>query len=448
MHAVYHTTKHWPFFARDVMKKSLSVYLALAIVSLFLWFEFGVGPVVIRPFDGLLFIGLGGALAVASMQGKIKNLYIADFQWVYLALTTYVIVNGLVFSGAGAAFKELLQKSEYVFLMLAIGALTRHPRRRRLFVWTLVIGCALAAIATAGWHVANGHLVDYKRLSELKLVFGLFAYFMVAYLVVSSGTPALGLVGGLGAFYLMLLSGERKGWLAFAAGIAFLYIAMRRRSILKSLLRGHLSLKGVVLVAVVLAGGVLVGSGSSSGYVVGQIQTLSDMWSSLEGRGIQFRQGQSLSNQVRLFLLQFTIETVKAHPWWGIGVGEFKEAIQFAAPGEMFVKGAHSEYQRYAVETGLTGLGLYLLTWALMIRRAWRVVRRTDLAKQTETALVVGLVVYGAVINLFLGGGALNILFLVLPAGLLQGILNEEKQRASRHAFRHDASAPGATVPA
>jgi O-antigen ligase len=201
-----------------------------------------------------------------------------------------------------------------------------------------------------------------------------------------------------------------------------------------------------VLVAVVLAGGVLVGS--SSGYVVGQIQTLSDMWSSLKGGGIQFRQGQSLSNQVRLFLLQFTIETVKAHPWWGIGVGEFKEAIQFAAPGERFVKGSHSEYQRYAVETGLTGLGLYLLTWALMIRRAWRVVRRTDLAKQTETALVVGLVVYGAVINLFLGGGALNILFLVLPAGLLQGILNEEKQRASRRASRRNASAPGATVPA
>jgi O-antigen ligase len=401
---------------------------------------------VIRPFDGLLFIGLGGALAVASMQGKIKNLYIADFQWVYLALTTYVIVNGLVFSGAGAAFKELLQKSEYVFLMLAIGALTRHPRRRRLFVWTLVIGCALAAIATAGWHVANGHLVSYKRLSEPKLAFGLFAYFMVTYLVVSSRTSALGLVGGLGAFSLMLLSGERKGWLAFAAGIAFLYIAMRRGSILKTLLRGRLSLKGVVLVAVVLAGGVLVGS--SSGYVVGQIQTLSDMWSSLKGGGIQFRQGQSLSNQVRLFLLQFTIETVKAHPWWGIGVGEFKEAIQFAAPGERFVKGSHSEYQRYAVETGLTGLGLYLLTWALMIRRAWRVVRRTDLAKQTETALVVGLVVYGAVINLFLGGGALNILFLVLPAGLLQGILNEEKQRASRRASRRNASAPGATVPA
>jgi O-antigen ligase len=427
------------------MKKSLSVYLALAIVSLFLWFEFRVGPVVIRPFDGLLFIGLGGALAAASMQGKIKNLYIADFQWVYLALTTYVIVNGLVFSGAGAAFKELLQKSEYVFLMLAIGALTRHPRRRRLFVWTLVIGCALAAIATAGWHVANGHLVSYKRLSEPKLAFGLFAYFMVTYLVVSSRTSALGLVGGLGAFPLMLLSGERKGWLAFAAGIAFLYIAMRRGSILKTLLRGRLSLKGVVLVAVVLAGGVLVGS--SSGYVVGQIQTLSDMWSSLEGEGIQFRQGQSLSNQVRLFLLQFTIETVKAHPWWGIGVGEFKEAIQFAAPGEMFVSGAHSEYQRYAVETGLTGLGLYLLTWALMIRHAWRVVRRTDLAKQTETALVVGLVVYGAVINLFLGGGALNILFLVLPAGLLQGILNEEKQHASRRASRRNASAPGATVP-
>jgi O-antigen ligase len=181
--------------------------------------------------------------------------------------------------------------------------------------------------------------------------------------------------------------------------------------------------------------------------VVGQIQTLSDMWSSLKGEGIQFRQGQSLSNQVRLFLLQFTIETVKAHPWWGIGVGEFKEAIQFAAPGEMFVSGAHSEYQRYAVETGLTGLGLYLLTWALMIRHAWRVVRRTDLAKQTETALVVGLVVYGAVINLFLGGGALNILFLVLPAGLLQGILNEEKQHASRRASRRNASAPGATVP-
>jgi O-antigen ligase len=249
------------------------------------------------------------------------------------------------------------------------------------------------------------------------------------------------------AIGLMLLSGERKGWVAFAAGVAFVYGVVRRAGFLKAFLRGRLKLQGVLFLVTVVSGLLLVGVQSQ--YVVEQLQTLSSAWTNLTAPGgIRFGEGVTGSNRVRLFLLDFSIETVKEHPWWGIGPGEFKEVIQFAVPSETYVKGAHSEYQRYAVETGLTGLGLYIITWALMIYRGWRVVRRTDLARQTETALVVGLSVYGAAINLFLGGGALNILFLVFPAGLLQGVLNEEKQRTSRRASGRDASAPGVNVPA
>jgi hypothetical protein len=51
---------------------------------------------------------------------------------------------------------------------------------------------------------------------------------------------------------------------------------------------------------------------------------------------------------------------------------------------------------------------------------------------RSDTLTVIGVVVFGALINLFLGGGALNILYFALATGLLVGVENNKIAFAHR----------------
>jgi O-antigen ligase len=139
----------------------------------------------------------------------------------------------------------------------------------------------------------------------------------------------------------------------------------------------------------------------------------------------------SVSNLARLYILLFTVRTALAHPFFGVGTDRWHEALAQVAYSEksQYMVGAHSEYQRFTVENGLTGLVLYVLAWGAAIRDSVRQYHLTESGSEARRLEVVGLALFGALINLFLGGGALNTLFMALVVGLLVGLENEPGQK-------------------
>jgi O-antigen ligase len=131
----------------------------------------------------------------------------------------------------------------------------------------------------------------------------------------------------------------------------------------------------------------------------------------------------SSSNAARLYLLSFSYESFKTHPVIGIGTGNFKKEIEkFSRSDDGKVHGAHNEYQRILVENGLVGLAIYfLIIWMLFI--GMKRIKVSALSKgimyKYHYLLISAVFIYGSIINAFLGGGALNIFFYVVPLALI-----------------------------
>jgi hypothetical protein len=409
------------------MDRFLSRYTALCVLSLFLGIHYDVG-VVLRPFDAL--VAVGGLILVGrtSVRGYIDTLEKPTVYYLFAATYLYRCINGFFLSGPGTALKETLQVMEFLLLVHLIAVSTRSSKHRRLFFRTLLVGFGTVAVLTAAWHIGNGYYARYKELGPLKYTFSFFGLLALREYLCEDPNRLAGLVL-LGAILLTVLSGERKGWVALTGGggvMYFLFWGGSIRQIFSVLLRPRVLVGGGAM----LTG--LIAVGLQFEYVSGQFEEMWDIYLLLSNFDLQMNLSAfetSGSNLARLYALLFTIRTTMAHPWFGVGTGGWLSEIRAASnsTGDTYVLGAHSEYQRFAVENGLTGLVLYFTSWVVAFRQATRIYRASSSPDVRSDALtVIGLVVFGAHINLFLGGGAQNILYLALATGLLVGLKNDE----------------------
>lgn len=406
------------------MDRLLSRYAALCVLSLFLGIQYEVG-VVLRPFDAL--VGLGGLLLIgrASVRGRIDSIRKNPAYTLFLATYGYRCVSGFFLSSPGTAIKETIQVIEFVILIHLVASATRDEERRRRFFRVLLIGLGGLSVATALWHISKGSFANYKDLGDLKYAFSLFAL-IVATSYLRSKTTVRRMVL-IAAVFLTILSGERKGWVALAGAGAAVYFVFQGRSVrhlVSSLLQPRVLVSGGITITV------LVAAALQFEYVRRQFRTMYDLYVIASNISLQMDLSAfetSGSNLARLYILLFTIRTAFAHPIFGVGTGKWHDALaQTAQSGSSnYMIGAHSEYQRLTVENGLLGLGLYLLTWFVTLRGAVRFFRQAPDHLRTSILTVIGVAVFGALINLFLGDGALNILFLALPVGLLLGFEND-----------------------
>jgi len=104
------------------------------------------------------------------------------------------------------------------------------------------------------------------------------------------------------------------------------------------------------------------------------------------------------SNRTRMGLWLKSIESIRDHPWLGIGAKNFAvttEELRWGAnePGKVW-KESHNMYLQMAVERGLPGLAVFL--WFLWVvgRRLWRV-SRSDPASLGVFFGFMGLLVAG-----------------------------------------------------
>jgi hypothetical protein len=406
------------------MGRTLSKYGAFCVLSLFLGIKYDVG-VILRPFDAL--VGLGGLFLVgrASVRGRIDTLRKPTVYYLFVATYSYRCVNAVFLSGTGTAMKETLQVIELVLLAHLVAVSTRSREHRQLFFRTLLIGSGLLAVGAAVWHVINGYYAGYKRLGDLKYIFSLFA--LLAFGAFLRGKSRYASTVLSGALLLTLLSGERKGWVALLGGGGLMYFVYQGRSLrrlLAAILRPRVLIGGMTAIAAILAVGL------QSEYVSRQFETIGDVYVLLSNFDLRMDLSAfetSGSNLARLYILLFTVRTVLAHPWFGVGTGRWHEALADMAYSDksQYMIGAHSEYQRLTVENGLTGFGLYVFTWGAAIRDGIRRYHRSVGSNESIKLEIVGLALFGAVINVFLGGGAVNILFMALAVGLLVGLEND-----------------------
>lgn len=407
------------------VRKLLALLVAFLLVVLFLEVYRPVGPVLVRPFDIGLILALFVFAGWISVSGRVRLFERDSILIVFVLLAGYLFVNGLWRSTTAQAVVSVVQYTEFLLLTIVIGNLVTDTSARRLFLKALAVGFAAMAVWVASWHVAHGYLTYYKVLGPAKAAFGLFALF--AFYYIRRNKKYWPLFGG--AIVLLLLSGERKSWVALAAAVIIVLVGDEVASNKKlANAFGRIAKRGIAIAAGVT---LLVVLTTRNSYVEQQLYTLVEVTENITTEGIAYQSGSTRSTRARLYLLHFTIQSVSTHPLFGIGTGQFLEEIrQFSVGKEAIVLGSHSEYQRIAVENGLIGLSIYVLIWLLMIKRGFSLVKTAPPDQRFSALAAFGLAGYGAVINLFLAGGAYNVVYLALPAGLLIGL--SAKQRGMR----------------
>lgn len=397
----------------------LAALLCLVVAGYLLPFDVRLFGFLLRSGDvaaallGLLGVGTIILRKRLTIPAKIGLLY------ALIALFVYRAVNGLLLAPTLIGLRELIHLTEFTVITWLLALYTSRPSDSRRLARNLGFTFLFLAVLTAAYSIAQGNFTDFKSAGELKYSFGLACLYPVAAAFAKGGLKQTGYaVLALVAVVLMVLSGERKSWVGLGAGlVATVWILHKRRGATpdtdEQISTRWILLGGGALVAVA----VYAASQTELGRYMGttMLEYPRYLVESLRAGEVQTEGLQR--DETRLYLNFFTIQQVQENPLFGTGSGTWSDVVP-AVLGTEEDPGAHSEVRRYAVENGLTGLGLYLLVCGLLLRQVSRYLKSQV---STLSIFMVLLTVYALVVNLFLGGGGFNILLLVLPVGWALG---------------------------
>jgi len=185
------------------------------------------------------------------------------------------------------------------------------------------------------------------------------------------------LAGTLGV--ALLASWSRGGWLGAAAGVtAMLYFLPRRRWL------------GALLVLVLLlAGWGALESGLVPESIAGRLTGFADYVQFQDARGVDITPANYAVLE-RMAHWQAALNMANAHPWLGVGLGNYEAAYaDYALINWPYALGhAHNYYLNILAETGILGLVAYLGFWAAVIALTARVIRH---APYPQRGLALGL---------------------------------------------------------
>ena len=414
-----------------------ATFAALVVASAFLGIEIDAGPLKVRPFDFLLGLALFVTVLPALSEGRFPRVPVIGALVAFGMLAAYTAVNAISRGMLTITIVNSIQAAEFFLFYVVLCSALRTPAHRRAFMGAITFFFWVLALGTAALHISVGIYGGYKLFDEPKLVFGLLAALMMARFL-GSLKPATLLSSALvvGAVVLMVLSGERKGWIAFAAAVVAL------------LLTGHLkrlgraaALRTVTLgsLAVVALAGALALSAQNP-YVAKQLDSFGFLAEVVtEGTDNADSAATTRSNAQRLMLAGQGIEAFKEEPVFGIGPTTFKSWVQarVGASEEVKVQGVHNEYLRHLAELGLIGLALYVLIWLLAlkaVRDRWRWARQGLLPREDLPFLSWATVftVYSSIIMFFLTDGATSWALLFTTMALLASLRPVRQTTAPR----------------
>lgn len=407
----------------------LPYYVGVCIVSLFTGIAYETDALVLRPFDAMIGVALVVIVGAASMRGYARRLEKGLPYYLFATLYLYRGLSGLVMTGPALAVKELIQGVEFLALIHLVGQAVKEKDNRIRFLQTLYVGFGVVAVGTALLHIAEGQYSGYKYLGDLgytsggaaKYAFGLFGLMAAIFWASDRDRWYMFPVFGL-ALVLTLLSGERKGWVALAAaGVGMYYVASNLR--VSRILESLFSVRTFAVAA-----GLVVAISVASNYdytreSLGSFQDTYRFVVESEFDYVPVRPGQR-QDVGRYNGLVFIADALSRRPVFGVGTERAKEAVEEIPNPGVDITTGHGEYQRYALENGLLGLVLYVAAWVLLLVEAIRYSRRMLRRDYLTSLFLIGFVLYSVVVNMFMGGGAHNIVFMSLSIGLLLSLKN------------------------
>jgi hypothetical protein len=102
--------------------------------------------------------------------------------------------------------------------MHLIARATDQPKKRKEFLDILFWGVGCVAVFSMIYNVSAGHYADYKNLDAPKHSFAFFALLAVIRFLTSKKKTQFQLLIVFLGLAILLLSGERKGWVGFMVG--------------------------------------------------------------------------------------------------------------------------------------------------------------------------------------------------------------------------------------
>ena len=403
--------------------------LALGVIVLFTEISVVTGGIALTPFDPVVGLLLFGILLHRLYAGSLRlRLLVAD-PIIVMVFTLFAYVGAVNFYHGLSliAVKELIQGTEYVLFALALAGVVSIRESWSAFIKTFLGITLVVTLFSVGYHISLGEFTSYKRLGAIKLLFGIpvligFAWYVVDRERSRDQQSWIILLTLLAYAIVLLLSAERKAYLGTAFGCATVWYAHQRmkaesrtlREMLHSVVRvAGIGMLGVAVIAILMQIPMVERQVTS----LLQVRSVVDVIISGESSD----QLQS-SSQARAVIIATGLTLLAQNPIWGIGTDQFKLRIGQFLDSERLQLALHNEYLRYAVETGLVGLFVYLATYVVVLYQAWKLAKTTTGWRHSASLITLGLVVYGGIINAFLSGGALNHILLVLPAALVVGL--------------------------
>ena len=264
------------------------------------------------------------------------------------------------------------------------------------------MGCLIYA---AIYHFSQGNFVRFKDLDEPKLTFGiLFLLTALKLLIDARLRGTFFYIMTLCSIALMLASGERKGWAGSLVATGGLLILSMPR------IFGHLSvdyMRRLVLVPIIMIVPAMLLS--QLPYVQKQMNSSFTFAASIvtEVPGGE-TEVVTLSNEMRLFLVDRAFEMIETHPVFGVGTERFEEELLgWSGYVSHNITGVHNEYLRIAAENGIPTMIIFTIMWGMIILEAFKNWGRcfAEHGNQFAGYATLGLALYVATLVALLKGG-------------------------------------------
>lgn len=366
----------------------------------------------------------------------------------YIPVLVFLLVAGLsAFSAVSFAgwLREWVKWLQILALIVLVGSTMQGRAWRWPLLGVLLAGAANAVVGIYQFMGGSGalHLLVNGRFFRAFGTFGQpnpFGGFMAMLaplalcLTLASllrwrqcrTRGAFGAVGGYAVLGVLLVAGllaswSRGAWLAFGAASLMILIALPRRLFQGMLLGAAASL----LAAAMWSAGLLPASLSER---LGS--ATSDYFAFEDMRGVPIN-AANYPVVERLAHWQAALNMATAHPWLGVGLGNYEHEYERfrllnwpAALGH-----AHNYWLNLLAETGIPGLAAYVGVWGSVLLLSWRALRHPD---QEARLVVVGLL--GAWVSLSVHSLFDNLYVnnLFLHIGVLLGVLAMIHRQARR----------------
>jgi hypothetical protein len=329
---------------------------ALALASLFSGIEGNIGFTNIHPFEFIAVICLLGTASRHDLRFPSVLLPAVLFLVNHVvSATAYGAVNGV---------REILQLFVTVGYMISLWTYYRREDITRMINYFAVMIVCIVAF-TVVWHIAHGQFVGWKLLDNAKSSFLALPVLVSGWLAKRRDKLDLtSLVVIIGCGLIILLSAERKAYLAAIFGLLFGAGLLNKRMLV------------VVACLVAVVAAVLLftdAQGSLSIHIMSLLSPTQGIPNLGAITRVYVSQGyvpESFSNMQRLFSLAAGWGFFTTSPFFGIGTNAYVDLVQikFGYLPPWMTIGIHDEFFRVLVENGIVGEVFYLFIWIAAFR--------------------------------------------------------------------------------